>query len=792
MALTQHVHFPTHEKGHTLDLIITRRTDRLIANLPQAGRFISDHCAVLCQLNSYVSKVSPKVITYRKFKLINMEKFKDDIAKSDLCTNPSIQLDDLVSSYNNTLSSILDNHAPLIKKTVMARPHRVPWFSDEIKVAIRQRRKAERKWRISGLESHLKEFKTKKNYVIFLMNESRCKFYNSFVEKHRNNQRDLFRNSKQLLKQNSCGRLPYSQSDYALANDFGRFFVKKIADIRSKLCVQHRSTATDQHDQDYLETSDVPLHQKFSAFDEVSEDYIRTLITTSPTKSCSLDPIPTYLVKNCLDVLLPVITTMVNISLQTGHFPVDWKNAVVYPNLKKENSEPNFENYRPLSNLAFTSKLTEKAANNQLHTFLDEEQLFPSGQSAYRPYHSTETLLLKFKNDILLNMNKQHVTLVVLLDLSAAFDTVDHMILLRRLQHKFGISDTALKWFSSYLAGRSQRIIINGVQSDMFKLEHGVPQGPCLGPLLFVLYTSKLFDIVRSHLPNASSYADDSQLYLSFKPDHTANETTALLAMQSCVVEIKKWLCNDKLLMNDGKTEFIIIGTKQQLAKVNIDNITIAETNVNPISVAKNLGVWLDSSLSMSTHINKLCSAAFYHLRNIKRIRKYLSRESATILVHAFISSRLDYCNSLLYGLPAYQLNKLQRVQNAAARIIRRLPKFCHITPVLRELHWLPVKFRIDYKILLLTYKGLHEMCPDYLKDLLVISNNKRYNLRSSDSLLLKNPSFKSSSTLGDRSFQVAAPILWNALPGDIRDITNLDSFKRSLKTYLFKIAFNL
>jgi hypothetical protein len=602
---------------------------------------------------SYVSKVSPKVITYRKFKLINMEKFKDDIAKSDLCTNPSIQLDDLVSSYNNTLSSILDNHAPLIKKTVLARPHRVPWFSDEIKVAIRQRRKAERKWRISGLESHLKEFKTKKNYVIFLMNESRCKFYNSFVEKHRNNQRDLFRNSKQLLKQNSCGRLPYSQSDYALANDFGRFFVKKIADIRSKLCVQHPSTATDQHDQDYLETSDVPLHQKFSAFDEVSEDYIRTLITTSPTKSCSLDPIPTYLVKNCLDVLLPVITTMVNISLQTGHFPVDWKNAVVHPNLKKENSEPNFENYRPLSNLAFTSKVTEKAANNQLHTFLDEEQLFPSGQSAYRPYHSTETLLLKFKNDLLLNMNKQHVTLVVLLDLSAAIDTVDHMILLRRLQHKFGISDTALKWFSSYLAGRSQRIIINGVQSDMFKLEHGVPQGSCLGPLLFVLYTSKLFDIVRSHLPNASSYADDSQLYLSFKPDHTANETTALLAMQSCVVEIKKWLCNDKLLMNDGKTEFITIGTKQQLAKVNIDNITIAETNVNPISVAKNLGVWLDSSLSMSTHINKLCSAAFYHLRNIKRIRKYLSRESATILVHAFISSRLDYCNSLLYGLPA-------------------------------------------------------------------------------------------------------------------------------------------
>jgi hypothetical protein len=130
---------------------------------------------------------------------------------------------------------------------------------------------------------------------------------------------------------------------------------------------------------------------------------------------------------------------------------------------------------------------------------------------------------------------------------------------------------------------------------------------------------------------------------------------------------------------------------------------------------------------------------AFFNLRKIKRIRKYLSPESATILVHSFISSCLNYCNSLLYGLPAYQLNKLQHVQNAAARIMRRLPKFCHISPVLCELHRLPVKFRIDYKILLLTYKGLHEMCPVYLKDLLVICNNKRNNLRSFDSLLLKN-----------------------------------------------------
>ena len=162
----------------------------------------------------------------------------------------------------------------------------------------------------------------------------------------------------------------------------------------------------------------------------------------------------------------------------------------------------------------------------------------------------------------------------------------------------------------------------------------------------------------------------------------------------------------------------------------------------------------------MNTHVNKLCSAAYFHLYNLRRIRKYLTQQTCEKLVHAFVTSRIDYCNSLLYSLPAKQLDKIQRVQNTAARIIFRLPKFCHITPTLFSLHWLPVRYRIDFKICLLTFKAIHGFAPSYLCELITVKESQRYSLRSSSELLLRMPSRITKKTLGDRAFQVSAPCL--------------------------------
>ena len=268
-------------------------------------------------------------------------------------------------------------------------------------------------------------------------------------------------------------------------------------------------------------------------------------------------------------------------------------------------------------------------------------------------------------------------------------------------------------------------------------------------------------------------------------------EIAALTAMESCIADISRWMHTDKLKLNSDKTECLLIGTRQQLQKVsNISILSVGDSQIAPSCEVRNLGTWFDSKMNMLSHINRTCSSAFYYLYNIRKIRKYLSRPVTESLVHAFITSRIDYCNSLLYGLPNSHIMKLQRIQNAAARLVTGT-RFCHVTPLLFHLHWLPISYRIKFKILLLTFfKCLYGLAPNYLIGLISIKKQSRYSLRSNESLLLELPSTKTRPTLGDHAFQSAAPYLWNALPLTIRNMKTLDTFKTAVKTHFFNLAF--
>ena len=273
--------------------------------------------------------------------------------------------------------------------------------------------------------------------------------------------------------------------------------------------------------------------------------------------------------------------------------------------------------------VAFISKLVETVVAKQLQHYLNYNNLFPVFQSVYRQNHSTETTLPKVMNDIFLNMNNQCVTLLILLNLSAAFDTVNLDTMLHRLEYSFGIQGNALSWIASYLSGRTQRIMINESLSKPFKLECSVPQGSCLGPLLFTLYRSELFEIIKYHQSMIHCYADDSQVYISFSPNNRAEQQAVVRNMEECIRDIRFWMLNKDPNFNDDKTEFLIIGSSQQLEK--LDNITIhvGDSAIHPVPPARNLGCWFDSRLSMASHITKLCASSFYYIYNIQTYRIY-------------------------------------------------------------------------------------------------------------------------------------------------------------------------
>ena len=431
------------------------------------------------------------------------------------------------------------------------------------------------------------------------------------------------------------------------------------------------------------------------------------------------------------------------------------------------------------------SKLIERVVDARFEKHLRLNKLHTKWQSAYKKFHSTETALLRVANDILLDIDNQKCVLLVLLDLSAAFDTIDHETLMDRLSSLFGVKAKALSWFRSYLYGRTQSVHIGKSKSEKCSLKYGVPQGSILGPKQFISYTSPLADFVKGKNLKLHLYADDTQIYLAFEPTENS-KNKSMKDLEACISQIREWMATNFLKLNDDKTEFLIIGNNQKLRKIPTPMLHIGGSEIKPVDSARNIGAIFDSTMSMEKHVDSICKSAWYHLRRIGSIRKYLDMPSTKTLVHAFITSKLDNLNSLLYGLPDKLINRLQRIQNAAARLVTRTRKHDHITPVLKELHWLPVRYRIDYKILLLTYKALNDEGPEYLRELLIPSKG----LRSRERLELQKPATKLVN-YGDRSFSKAAPVLWNSLPVELRKSKSTNTFKKNLKTHLFTLAFN-
>ena len=290
-------------------------------------------------------------------------------------------------------------------------------------------------------------------------------------------------------------------------------------------------------------------------------------------------------------------------------------------------------------------------------------------------------------------LDQKKCVMMALLDLSAAFDTVSHPILLERLSRRYGIRGNAQEWVTSYLSERTQFVTVKEAKSRIIHKHCDVPQGSVLGPSLYEDYTaSPLGDIFRKHGIPFHIYADDTQVYAPFD---LIDETTTLERLELCLLEVKDWMAANCLKLNESKTEFIVFGSSRNLQNVNSISLKVGDAIVPKTDTVKNIGVHLDNALRLDTQVAALCKNAWYHLHQISKIRDYLDDEQSKAVVHAHVTSRLDSNNSILLGLPQYQINKLQNIQNASARLISGLKKHDHITPTLKSLHWLPIEQHI-------------------------------------------------------------------------------------------------
>ena len=757
-------------------MIITRESETTVDQVQAHAAVMSDHMPLTFSLHTLKPPNMKVTISSRKLKDVDIQSITKDIMNSTLVQNTDAHYDviSLVDMYNSTLSDIIDKHAPVTTRQVQLRS-RPPWFNSSILKAKRERRKKERLWLSDKSTANMQQLQLARNNVTRLCSEAKKEYYHAKIEGNAGNQKALYQVTNHLLGKSKQKSLPEHKDPKALANEFAKFFKEKIDKIRQLF--------TRNIDDVKFGSTDQSLRQLVP----VSEDQVKKIIMEGNNKSCTLDPIPTTILKSCIDSLIPIITRIINASMATAVFPPQFKTASVVPVLKKpELATDELANYRPVSNLPYLGKITEKVVVRQFKEYMEAKKLNPPLQSAYRKHHSTETAIVKIMNDILLSLDNDLCVLLVMLDLSAAFDTVDHKLLFNRFEQSFGIQGEAREWLRSYFTGRFQAVRIDGVNSDPTALETGMPQGSVIGPFCFPPYTSPLFTIANKYKCQMHMYADDTQLYMSCE---VLESEAATFHMEDCVAEVKEWMTTNFLKLNDSKTEVVLLRKQSRNEEVDhIKTIRIGNSNVKVVPTAKNIGCFIDSNLTMEAQVASITRKGYGSIHEIARILPNLTKEGAEILINSQVTSKLDNFNAVLYGISPTLIRKLQLVQNSAARLITRTKTSEHITPVLKKLHWLPVAFRIEYKILLLCFKSLHHLAPAYLCELITRKIPTR-ELRPSSIRELVEPK-ANSKTYGDRAFSIIAPRLWNKLPSDIRKLDKLETFKTKLKTRLYSQAF--
>ena len=453
-------------------------------------------------------------------------------------------------------------------------------------------------------------------------------------------------------------RLPEGVNDAVLSNRFLEFFDDKIEGIVRNINSNAPRTSF------FPNFSNERLHK----FDLIDINELEVIMARVKFTYCDYDPVPMAEIKTAANFkeYLNVILVIVNLSLKEISFPKSEKSAIIKPILKGNLDSQVLSSYRPVSNLTFLSKVIENVILNKLVKHLERVGALPDSQSAYRRLYSTETAVCSVINDLILLMDSGSCCILILLDLSAAFDTVRHDLLVEDLR-TIGIVDDALEYIKNYLEGRTYKVKVGNSFSDEKPLLRGVPQGSVLGPILFCIYTIELSHLLDRHGVGFKLFADDTQFYMMLE---SVEDTERKLS--EIMVDIKTWMDGKQLKLNEDKTECLIIGKKNDISNMrNIQNLSVNNTLMNVSKSVKNLGVLLDCSLTLKEQISKIVKISGYHLRNIAFVRKYLDEGTVKMLVHNYIISRLDFCNSIYYGLPNYQLKKIQLIMNRTSRLIR-------------------------------------------------------------------------------------------------------------------------
>ncbi|VEN64491.1 unnamed protein product [Callosobruchus maculatus] len=568
-----------------LDVIALTNIDDLVGPVTHVDLHeVTDHQLTYCSLKINLPRTPPKLISYRDFSSFDAMKFNSDLRNQNWNTILDVvHIDQKVNVLVSTILQLFDMHAPM--RTVRVTKPKAPWFTDVLKIMKKHRNRLWSKYKKSKCPRDFEQYKTMRNLFTAAVRAEKKGNIN-YVQKNKN-KKELWKTLEQMnvyKRKKSKSQLPVSISDPEKINNF---FIDSVSSIAAQ-----------------VDTGTIENYRRnrccdaVFAFQSLTDDDVLSAISRVKSNAAGPDGVTLEMVKLCSPVIVPFLTHIYNESIRSSRFPSEWKRAFVLP-LPKVSNPQNESELRPISLLCVLSKIFEKAIYEQVIKFLERNNLITEYQSGFRKGFSTTTAMLNVLDDILEASDREKTTALVLLDFTKAFDTVNHKLLTAKLQF-YGFDTTSVKFFENYLAGRSQCVVVNCQMSQYINVATGVPQGSILGPLLFLIYT---MDMCKN-ISNCSchQYADDTQLYYSFKKDQIADAQDII---------------NNELSVLQGFSN-------QNGLKLNTNKCAVIYLGSNKLHAAETLRISVnDEVLPVKTEVNKVQGTALGSLRNLYKSTGY-------------------------------------------------------------------------------------------------------------------------------------------------------------------------
>ena len=555
----------------------------------------------------------------------------------------------------------------------------------------------------TGLQNDWLSFKKVKNRVNYAIRREKASFYRNKLNANHGNPKSTWKTLNDLMGKKSAiteiSEIQGSSSETLtnakdIADHLNKHFTQIGPDLANKI------PATSVNAEDYL-------RRELSVFEFSEIDPSRVLnllLKVDIASATGLDQISNKVLRLAAPIIYRQLTDLFNLSVRSGVFPVDWKLAKVSPIYKTgERIDPN--NYRPISVLSTIARIFEKVIYKQFYDYLSRKNILDPRQSGFRSLHSTVTALLDLTNQWCFNIDRGLINGVLFLDLKKAFDTVDHNLLLIKLEY-VGVRGQTLEWFKSYLSNRSQVVFINGVLSEHEQIKCGVPQGSILGPLLFLIYINDLSSIID--IATTRMYADDTNLTF------TACNIPELQEQMSVDIQcLKNWLIANKLTLNVIKTEYMLVGSRQRIATMTENmNTFLNGISLNRVNCSKCLGVEIDEFLTWETHIASVSKKVSSGISIMRKVKPFIPISSLLNIYQSIVEPYFDYCSIVWNGIGDNLADKLQKLQNRAARVITGADYLTPTNEILNKLGWSNLKERRNKQKALMMFKIVNGMTP--------------------------------------------------------------------------------